>query len=215
MQQPPLNDVVVGGGVSGTIDLLNRLFKDVRVPSDSKVLLSENLFIADGDRTELDAAILALKPLLNNGAISILSPEDIKRRATNGKISKDKVAVILSAEEFNDASIWKDSDKETRLKASILVLGDKLTGSNYLYLQGVIGLARAIMANNKQAVSYYYRILSGAAIDDNILKLLDDSRENNIAFAIKAILRFKDMGKMDPDELRANIIRMETLLIAA
>ena len=48
-----------------------------------------------------------------------------------------------------------------------------------------------------------------------VLKLLDDGRDNTIAFAIKAILRLKDLGRIDAKELEANRASMETLLIAA
>jgi protein-tyrosine phosphatase len=197
------------------IGLIDKLFRDVNVKSGATVLVSENLFIENGDRMKLEGEIkVALQSALNSGAIAILSLEDIRTRVKRNS-SKDKLAVVLARDDYESNEVWKSDDERTSARASVLILDDKLTGTNYLYLQGVIGLARAIMANNKQAISYYYNLLSGTAINDDILKLLDGEIWNNIAFAIKAVLRFKDPGRMDPEELRANIIRMETLLIAA
>jgi hypothetical protein len=215
-QQLSNNDVIVEGGVSNIIDSIDKIFRDIHVRSDAAVLLSENLFIEGGDRTELELKIkIALKRLLDSGAIAILSPEEIRTRIKRNP-SKDKLAVVLSRADYESNRIWKTEAEKELTKANVLIIDDKLTGANYLYLQGVIGLARAIMANKKWAISYYYRMLSGSAISEDTLGLIKDGEYwNNIAFAVKAILKFKNPGRMDPDELRTNIIRMETLLIAA
>ncbi|MFA6141681.1 MAG: 4-alpha-glucanotransferase [Candidatus Omnitrophota bacterium] len=211
----PAEALVKENDVSSTIDLIDKIFKDVNIRSGAAVLLSENLFIENGDRTELEQGIkIALKPVLDSGAIAILSPEEIRAQIKRNP-SKDKLAVVLSKEDNDGSEIWKSDEERNYAKASVLIVGDKLTGENYLYLQGVIGLARAIMSGNRQAIAYYYKILSGSDIGDDILKLLDNAEWNNIAFALKAILRFKGLCRMDPEELKASRIRMETLLIAA
>ncbi|MDD5136755.1 MAG: GNAT family N-acetyltransferase, partial [Candidatus Omnitrophica bacterium] len=203
------------GRPAGIVEMINGIFKDVNVRSGATVLLSESPFIENGDRTELEQEIMiALKPLLDSGAIAILSLEEIERRVRRSP-SKDKLAVILSKEDYaSNKAPWEGDDKTTPAKASVLILDDKLTGANYLYLQGVIGLARAIMSGNRQAIAYYYKILSGVDIGDT-LNYLDNAEWNTIAFALRAILRFKGLGRMDPGELKANRAYMEKLLIAA
>ncbi|MDO8536491.1 MAG: 5-formyltetrahydrofolate cyclo-ligase [Candidatus Omnitrophota bacterium] len=185
------------------------------VKDGAKVLLSENLFIKDGDRTELDEALIALKPALDSGHISIMKPEDIRVRSMNAKITRNNMAIVMTTDDFNNKEIWNGSDKETSVRASILILDDKLTGSNYLYLEGVMGLAGALMINDKQAISAYYKILSGVTIDDAILKLLDNDSENNMAFAINAILKFKLIEKIAAEEFSDYRKKMEEFLINA
>jgi hypothetical protein len=144
-----------------------------------------------------------------------MKPDEMRKAAMNQNVSKDKLAIVLTKEDFNDKEIWNGSDKETSLKSSVLILDQKLTGDNYLYLEGVIGLARAVMANNRQAIRAYYESISGSAIDDEIMMLLNDDSQNNISFAIRAILRFKMITRIDPEDLNRLRIRMENLLIAA
>lgn len=180
-----------------------------------KILLSENLFIGDGDEAELTQVRIALAPLLKSGHIAIMKPDDMRRAAMNQNVSKEKLAIVLTREDFDNKEIWNGSDKETSLKSSVLILDQRLTGNNYLYLEGVIGLARAVMANNKDVIRAYYELISGSAIDDEILTLLDDTTQNNLSFAIRAILRFKLITRIDPEDLNERRIRMENLLIAA
>ncbi|MDP3789864.1 MAG: 5-formyltetrahydrofolate cyclo-ligase [Candidatus Omnitrophota bacterium] len=146
---------------------------------DGKIVLSENLFIGEnGDRGELDVLKeVTLKPLLESGVLSIVGLEDLRRIATNTdteRTSKGKVAVVMTEADY-DNKIWNGS-KGKSIRSSVLIVGNdtRLTASNYLYLESVIGLARAIMANNKPAIKRYYEILSGAPIDDDVLRLLDD-----------------------------------------
>ncbi|MFH1189990.1 MAG: HD domain-containing protein [Candidatus Omnitrophota bacterium] len=183
--------------------------------SATKILLSENLFIRDGDETELDQARIALAPLLKGGDIAIMKPDEMRIAAMNRNVSKDKLAIVLTREEFNDGEIWSGSDKNTSLKSSVLILDQGLTGNNYLYLEGVIGLAQAMMANNKEAIRRYYELISGSAIDDEIVALLDGDAQNNFSFAVRAILRFKLITRIDPEEFDKRRINMENLLVNA
>jgi hypothetical protein len=182
----------------------------------SKILLSENLFIKDGDQGDLVQIRIALGSLLQSGAVAIMKPEEIRRSAMNRDVTKENMAIVLTKEDFDNKEIWSGSDKETSLRSSVLILDDKMTGNNYLYLEGVIGLARAVMARNRQAVKEYYRLISGVAIDDQILQLLKDDDQNNIAFAVKAILRFRPISMIvDSEEFNNTRIMMENALIAA
>ena len=186
------------------------------IPVDNaKIFLSENLFIKDGDETELSQVRIALAPLLKSGHVAIMKPDEMRRAAMNQNVSKDKLAIVLTKEEFGDKEIWNGSDKETSLKSSVVILEEGLTGSNYLYLEGIIGLARAVMADNRQAIRAYYELISGSAIGDDIIMLLNDDARNNVSFAIRSILRFKSMARIDPEDLNERRIRMENLLIAA
>ncbi|MDP3791059.1 MAG: ATP-binding protein [Candidatus Omnitrophota bacterium] len=200
---------------SNNIAVLHKLFQEANISQASRVLISENLLISDGNTNELDEARLALKPLLGSGKVAILKPDEIRRHAINRREDKSKLAIVLSREDFENKAIWNGSEKETSLKASLIILDDRLTGANYLYIEGVIGLAYALMSNNKRAISAYYRILSGAAIDDAVLKLLDDGRDNTVAFALRAILKFKPTEKMSEEEFNSYRITIESALINA
>ncbi len=200
------------------IDFLKRAGTEIhRMPQGAQILLSENLFIRDGDRQELDAIGLALRPVLESGYIAILKPEEIRRKAINNKVTKDKLAIVLPRGDFDNEEIWNGADKETLLKASVLLLddNDKLLGANYLYLECVIRLAKAIMASDKESVRLYYQLISGSVIADEALKLICDQDINNPAFLIDAILRLKPIDRITPNELHDYRIKMENFLIAA
>ncbi|MBU1809340.1 MAG: LOG family protein [Candidatus Omnitrophica bacterium] len=201
-----------------TLDKIHDLFQAgvlAQTGDTTKILLSENLFISDGDETELTQVKIALAPVLKSGYIAIMKPDEMRRVAMNQNVSKDKLAIVLTKEEFSDKAIWNGSDKETSLKSSVLILDQRLTGNNYLYLEGVIGLARAVMANNRDAIRAYYELISGSAIDDEVMTLLDDAAQNNLSFAIRAILRFRLITRIDAGDLNERRIRMENFLIAA
>jgi hypothetical protein len=173
-----------------------------------------------GDRQELEEIIAALGPILNKpgGHIEILPEDDIvKYIKRSGRASRDKVAVILSSEDIDRPnSIWRDPDKAVSIKATVLAVGDKLTGPNYLYLTGLIGLARAVMANERDKVGMYYKLLTGSDIDSNVLSLIDPAGSNNtIPFALKAVLKFRPINKIDPAILDSMRIAMENFLISA
>jgi hypothetical protein len=187
------------------------------VKDGARILLSENLFIKGGDDQDLVAIKAALGSLLGEGGpIAIMNPDEIRRAAINSNVTKEKMAIVLTKEDFENKEIWNGSDKEVSLRSSVLILDDKMTGNNYLYLEGVIGLARAVMARNRQAIREYYRMISGVAIDDQILQLLKDDDQNNVAFAIKAILKFRPISMIvDSEEFNKTRIMMENALISA
>lgn len=186
------------------------------VEDNSSILLSENLFIGpDGDRFELEQVRVALAALLKSGYVSILDPAEIRRMATNRDVTKEKMAIVLTKEDVENGDIWREGERETALRASVLVLGDRLSGRNYLYLEAVIGLARAVMAKDEAVVSISYRLISGVAIDDAILKMLKDDSQNNLGFALRAILRLKPVSVIGQAEFEKARLAMENALIAA
>jgi hypothetical protein len=200
-----------------------------RPPTDgSRVVLSKNLFIDPADdqsQMKLDEIKVALRPILKtdenpNGYIEIVEPKDLAIRAKNGRESKkDKTAVVMTDADWEDARIWgrwTNEDKEREIKSSVLIINGKLTTENYLYLQGVIGLARALMANDREAIRAYYKILGDITVPDDILKLLESTdRMNNVAFALSAILRLRPIEKIAVQELESRKATMEQTLIAA
>ncbi|MBN2453396.1 MAG: hypothetical protein JXB40_03960 [Candidatus Omnitrophica bacterium] len=203
----PKNEIIT----RNMLDMLNgRFFDDSAV-----ILLSENLFINGTDEMELAEIKSALAPLLANGRIAIMKPEEIRRSVTNQGATRDKLAAVFTREDFEDNNLWNSSDKEIALKASVIIIDDKMTGHNYLYLESVLGLARAVMAGDRQKAAMYYRIISGIAIDDDVLELLSDGRQNNLAFALKTIVRFRPIEEIAYDELEKLKIRMENFLISA
>ncbi len=110
------------------------------LPSDAQILLSEGLFdIAD-------AAHLKENVFKDNKIIAIATFDDITEAATKGEDRKGKVACVMTRLEFERLSKIKGFDRnKERLKATILVLDEKLEGANYLYLEGVVGLVKAMM----------------------------------------------------------------------
>ncbi len=117
--------------------------------------------------------------------------------------------IVLTREEFETA--WQRPGDRGWIKSSVLLLDDKLTGANYLYLEGVIGLARAIMGQDKQSIKLFYSMLSQDKLDSEALASLAD---NAVAFAIKAILKFKPI-KADPVQIENYKVMMEKFLVSA
>jgi hypothetical protein len=169
-------------------------------PEGSRVVLSSNLF-EEMDRVNLEK-------ILKGGNVEISDPKDIKRRATNNKVASDKMVIVLTKEEFE--AMWKKPDERLWVRSSVLLLEDRLTGPNYLYLEGVIGLARAIMGRDKRSVATFYNMLSGMKLDEAALVCLED---NAVAFAIKAILKFKPI-EADSRRLDNYKVIMETFLVS-
>jgi len=189
------------------------------VTNGARVLLSENLFKGDdGSDMEVTQIRQALKSLLErpDSPIAIMSPRDMRNAAMNQNASRDKLSVVMTRDDFEDESVWNGSDKETSVRASMLVLNDKLTGKKYLCLEAIVGLANALMRNDEAAVRAYYGLLTGKALEDEVLGLLKDGRMNNVEFARAAILVFCDEIKEITDaEFERYRLLMEDCFIAA
>jgi SAM-dependent methyltransferase len=202
------------------LDGLHQLFRTgidkKTIAEGAKIMLSESLFMDGSDDMELVQARSALAPLLASGVVAIMKPDEMRRAAINKGVTKEKLAAVFTREDFENKAVWSGSDKETSVRASVIILEDKLIGSNYLYLEGVIGLANAVMVRNHIRIQAYYRLISGSIIDENILSLMKDDAQNNIAFAVKAILRFKPIDMIvDSEEFERARLAMENTLIAA
>jgi hypothetical protein len=186
------------------------------VADDEKIILSERLFMRGANDTELVQVRQALASILGeNGHFEILDTRTIRQRVTNAGASKDKLAVVMTPEDVNDAGAWRGVDAKTAVKASVIIVDDKLTGANYLYLTGLIGLARAVMAKDMTRISGYYSLLTGTPISNKALAQLRGEALNTVAFALAAMLRFRPVAPIDAAELEALKIKMEVFLIAA
>jgi len=189
-----IKDIHEEEGLPATID----------VPDTAKVLLSENLFGEIGR--------LNLARILHGTGIEIAPPIELKRRATNAKTTKEKLIVVMTKDEFDDRSIWTDSDKKVNMRSSLLLLNDKLDGANYLYAEGVIKLALAIMRSDKNAVRAYYSVMGLDKLEDNVLSALGI---DPVAFALSAVLKLKPIAIEDLNKLEDYKDMMERYLIAA
>ncbi|MCX5680154.1 MAG: hypothetical protein NTZ95_05830 [Candidatus Omnitrophica bacterium] len=191
------------------------------IADNERILLSDSLFTDGTNSEELEGVLLALKSILNKPGshIEILNEKDIMECVTNAgpnKPSKDKVAAILSQEDKANNRYWSDPGKAESISATVLFVDNKLTGANYLYLTGLIGFTRAVMAQDRDKVSMYYKLLTGDDIKGEVLKLLDIAgSRNTIPFALNLMLRFRPIEKMDPAKLDALRIIMEDFLISA
>jgi hypothetical protein len=190
------------------------------MPDKETILISENLFIGeDGDRSVLDNEIkVALSPLLATGAVQIVPLVKIKVDATNAKkANKSTLAVVISKDDFEDKEVWGTMDKEVSMKASVVLIDDKLAGNNYLYLEGVLALAQALMRGDRDKIELYYASMSLNHEWGKALSLLNDKGVNNIAFAIKAMIRFRPILDAKENDRRFNAYRlmMENSLIGA
>ncbi len=189
------------------------------VPEGARVLLSENLFRGDdGNDLELTEMRQALYSLLKreDSPIAIMSPRELHQKATNGNVSKENLAIVMTEKDYSDKSIWRESEEKDSLKASVLILGENLTGKKYICLEAIVGLADALMRNDVGAVKGYYKLLSGRELDAEKLAKLAVGDINNIEFAKAAILVFCDAIKEvgDKDFERYRLI-MEDCFIAA
>jgi hypothetical protein len=178
------------------------------VPQDSKILLSRGLF--DGLSIEDMANV---ERIFRDTNIEILDLRDIKVRATNAVNAKrDKLAVVMTEEDYSNKEVWNSADKEYAIKSSLLILKDKLVGVNYLYLEGVLKLAAAIMREDRAAIKILYLMLTGTILEEAALDALKD---NAVTFAVKAMLRLKPIESFKMERFEEYKRMMEGFLIAA
>jgi hypothetical protein len=117
----------------------------------------------------------------------------------------------MTQNEFNDKSIWTDSDRNTHIRSNVLLLEKRLEGENYLYLEGIVRLAAAMMIGSS-AIPTYYRLITGSKIDHNMMNLFV---EDPVAFAVKAVLKFRPPGIKDPGEIERYKMLVENAVMAA
>ncbi|MBN1526759.1 MAG: PAS domain S-box protein [Candidatus Omnitrophica bacterium] len=168
----------------------------------SKLLISEELFSPED--------VIALRSILNTDLIEIMPADAIRAAATNKEASKNNLGCIIGRDEFNN--MWKDSHRINN-RSTVLVLDEDLKDSRYLYLEGVMSLATAMMNGDTVKVRAYAELLFSTAVDDSVLELL--KKDNPIEFAIRAILKFRPIAPIRTEELMENRKSMEASLAAA
>jgi hypothetical protein len=177
------------------------------ISQSPEILLSRSLF--DGLNIE---DMSHIERIFRDTNIKIMDPKEIRIRAMNRKATPDKLAAVLTRNDFENKDVWNGADREYQIRSSVLIVDATLAGANYLYLEGILKLASAMMRNDRNAVRSLYSLLSGATLTDDVLDTLKD---NPVTFAIKAILRFKPIAPMPADELDNCRKAMEKYLISA
>jgi len=168
----------------------------------SKVLLSKNLFSIE-DQT-------VLRCVLNKDQIELVDPDEMARRATNRNASPDKLACVMTRSDF--LKNWNENHK-INTKASILVLDDDLKGERYLYFEGIIGLARAIMNHDRDRIIALFKRFFTTDINDEDIALL--SGDDAVGFAIRYALTFHPIEPIDMATFEQLRLEMESSLSAA
>lgn len=177
------------------------------LPQDASVVLSRNLF---GDDFETSPLMGLFKSSAN---IEIAADsKTLKVRATNEseKNGRDRRIVVMTEDEFK--TIWPDEDGRRQIRSSVLLLKNRLTDKNYLYVEGVVRLAFAMMKQDQMAVAAYYQLMSGKKLDIVTQNLFGD---NAVAFAVKAVLEFRPADVKDEREFTDYKIMVENALIRA
>ena len=101
-----------------------------------------------------------------------------------------------------------------------IVLDDRLGEENYLYLEGVVGLAKAMMDKDAEAAQAYMKLLFGGITIDGVVvdeAVLEDllKKGDSVGFALSAVLKFRPVVKIDPEELDRYKLMVENALMAA
>ena len=155
-----------------------------------QILLSATLF-NEVDRNRLT------KRLGEDYFIKILDPREIRNASMNSNSTKKNLACIISKDDYNSTELW-NKKHEGNNKSTMLILNEDLKGPRYLYLEGVVGLARAMMIeDNARIISNYLDLLFEKRADDN--KLIELLLQNPIEF-IKYI-KFKPITPFNNDNL--------------
>ena len=213
-------DMTSDGALKAINDQHVQLIQTEAVPSDKRVILSANLFrpkAGDSMEESIEATEnkTALMAVLNKANISILEPEEIRKVVVGNDINRNNLTIVMTDDDFRGTSIFNNSQKASWEKSNVLMLEDRLIGTNYLYLQGVIGLAQALMRDDDKAMmaaKLLYRMMTGKVMND---EMLDSARKNPIAFAANNMLKFKPIEPRDTAEFDTLRRNMEKSLTAA
>lgn len=154
----------------------------------AKVLLSETLFDpADADHLNT--------VLGDNSLVRIVPLEDIVRASTNVKTTKENLACVISKTDYKS---WNDSNKRQN-KATMLILNDDLRDENYIYLEGIIGLAGAMMRRDMGHINAFLSLLFDKIGDMSTEELIKTILEDPEKFS--DYLKLKPIEKVKPENL--------------
>ncbi|MCX5666316.1 MAG: hypothetical protein NT036_04645 [Candidatus Omnitrophica bacterium] len=133
----------------------------------AEVLLSETLF-NEIDRENLN------RLLGKDSPVRIMPAREIRNASMNHNSTKQNLACIIRKEDYDDPELWNRNNKANN-KATMLILSEDLQDSRYLYLEGVVGLARAIMNEDADSIEIFIKLLfnkTQGLNDAELLKLL-------------------------------------------
>lgn len=177
------------------------------IPEGAQILLSETLF------DEIDAQYLK-KILRDNRFIKIMGPKEIRNASLNRNRNRQNLACVIKTADYDNPELWNDNNKANN-KAALLILNEDLEGSRYLYLEGIIGLARTMMngEESKDSIERYIKLMFDKSEDISNAQLLE--------FLLKDPRKFADYIKFktrpfDKEELYKNYKAVvDNYLIAA
>jgi hypothetical protein len=176
------------------------------MPEGAQILLSETLF-DEVDRQHLRGLLGEDSP------VRIAPAKEIRDASTNRNTTKQNLACVISKADYDNADLW-DGNHKDKNKATMLILGEDLRSYRYLYIEGVVGLARAMMVNDTAAMGRYLERLfvKSANIDDaGLLNILLNEPER-----FSEYIKFKRIEPYDTEELPEKYkCIVESYLIAA
>ena len=161
------------------------------IPQGTKILLSDSLF-DEADKEHL-ADLLG-----KDSPIQILPPKEIRNASINNKTTRNNLACVVSKEDYDNPDLWNHNHKDQN-KAVLLILNEDLKRERYLYLEGVIGLANAIIRDDRNAISNYMKLIFTKVVDIDDSKLLELLINSPREFA--DMIKFKPIMPIDKEEL--------------
>lgn len=176
----------------------------IALPDNNQILLSETLF-------ELGDASNLRRLLDKNSPVRVVTAEEARAAATNERTGKNNTVCVVSVEDYDG---W-DSNNRSQVKASLLILSEDLQAERFLYLEGIVRLAAAMMSNDRDKISVYMKLLFkniSEGIDDKALVeyLLTDPRK------LAGLIKFMPITPFNNDKLLDKYKRkVEDILVMA
>lgn len=192
--------------------LTERCMKSADIPINRQIFLSENLFDA-ADAKHLEGFLA--QRFGKDSPIHIVPAKNILHTSTNisGKITKSNVACVISQADYNDGDLW-NGNQQNETTSTFVILGEELKGGKYIYLEGVIGLAYAMMNGEEDEIGKFLKLLFVTDEDIKEEELLKILLTNPGEFSRR--MRFKPFERIDietlPEEFKAD---MENYLVMA
>ena len=187
-------------------ELTTKVIKEHPLMDKEKIVFSESLFSAE-DASQLKSVLRG--KFGENSPIEIVSTDRlqdvVKRRQGKGV-----AGCVLGKSDYENPEIWNKSYD----KATMLVLGEDLQGDRYLHIEGVVGLIRAMMAEDNNAITRYIGLLFNKVDNTDVAVLTELLIKDPKAFADK--IKFKLINPLDIEGLNQEYrIKVETYLIDA
>lgn len=172
--------------------------------SGSKILVSKSL-LSDED-------MVALGTALNKDIVEIIDPTDMLHRATNTNAGTNPgtLACVMSRLDFETLKAKGLTQHNNR--STLLVLEEDLKDVRYLYTEGVIGMARAMMVKDMQKAIAYRDLLFGPSVNNEMLNKLLQGDQVVFFNELTDVFRFKPIIAIDTSHLPEYKVIMENYL---